>query len=184
VYCIVLCCAVQGKLGQLVQLIHSMSFITGGLASIMAAFRPQQDTLNSLAHAASTAADMVVQPGGMLASKQQQQQQWVVAGEAATALSVAAVAAEAEDDVTVDILIECVLAAVEELPVWESTDVEQVCLGGGVDFVLRCTEWLATHNAAQSRGVGWYRLTPYMRMGPAAPVGPCQSYYFACSLST
>lgn len=87
---------------------------------------------------------MVVQPGGMLASKQQQQQQWVVAGEAATALSVAAVAAEAEDDVTVDILIECVLAAVEELPVWESTDVEQVCVGGWILCCIAQNGWLHT----------------------------------------
>jgi hypothetical protein len=168
--------SVQGKLGQLVQLIHSMSFLTGGLASIMAAFRPQQDTLNSLAHAASTAADMAVQPGGMLASKQQLQQQWVVAGEAATALSVAAAAAEAEDDLTVDILIECVLAAVEELPVWESTDVEQV--GWGVEVGT------LAQNAAQSRGVWQPRGVPWMHIAPAAPAGPCQSYCFACAAST
>lgn len=68
----------QGRLGQLVQVIHSMSFLTGGLAGIMAAHQPPD------------------QP-------QQQQQQ-----------------------VTVDDLVTCVVAAVEELPVWESSDVEQV----------------------------------------------------------
>lgn len=103
---------------QLVQLIHSMSFLTGGLASIMAAFRPQQGSLN-LAHAASTAADLSA--GVVLASKQQQQQQWAAASEAA----VLAAAAD-EGPVTVDVLIGCVLATVDELPVWESTEVEQV----------------------------------------------------------
>lgn len=106
-------CALQGKLGQLVQLIQSMSFLTGGLAGMMAAFRPQQGSLNSLAHAGSTAAE--------LASKQQLQQQWAPTGEGA-----ALAATGDEGEVTVEVLIGCVLAAVEELPVWESTEVEQV----------------------------------------------------------
>lgn len=106
-------CALQGKLGQLVQLIQSMSFLTGGLAGMMAAFTPQQGSLNSLAHAGSTAAE--------LASKQQLQQQWAPAGE-----GVMLAATGDEGEMTVEVLIGCVLAAVEELPVWESTEVEQV----------------------------------------------------------
>lgn len=113
----------QGKLRQLVQLIHSMSFLTGGLASIMAAFKLEQLSTDLL-HADSSAADMSV--GVLLAGKQhsQQQQQQPLGADAAplaTALQPAAT------ELTVDILISCVLAAVEELPVWESTDVEQVC---------------------------------------------------------
>lgn len=127
----------QGKLGQLVQLIHSMSFLTGGLASIMAAFRPQQDAA-SLAHAPSSAAEMAAAAagGGLLASKQQQQQQWAGAGEAGALSAAAAAVGEEEGEVTVDVLIECVLAAVEELPVWESTDVEQVRPGWAGASVL------------------------------------------------
>jgi hypothetical protein len=108
----------QGKLGQLVQLIHSMSFLTGGLASIMAAFEPPQGISDvSLAATACSETDA----GMLLGSKEQQQQQWVAAGEAAKLA-----AAADEGEVTVDVLIGCVLAAVDELPVWESTDIEQV----------------------------------------------------------
>jgi hypothetical protein len=122
----------QGKLGQLVQLIQSMSFLTGGLASMMAAFRPQQGSLSSLAHTSSTAAELAA-ASGLLSSKQQLQQQWAAAGE-----GVVLAASVDEGDVTVEVLIGCVLAAVEELPVWESTEVEQVgangllcsCVGG------------------------------------------------------
>lgn len=125
----------QGKLGQLVQLIHSMCFLTGGLASIMAAFRPQQGFNSSLVHTASTAADLAA--GKQLTQQQQQPAGGggaAGAGEVAAASGAAAAAATAagvqqdssEDDVTVDVLIGCVLAAVEELPVWESTEMEQV----------------------------------------------------------
>lgn len=106
--------ASQGQLGQLVQLIHSMSFLTGGLASIMTAFKPAQSFI-SLAHTASNALDYET-----LHNSQQQ-------GAAPSAAGLdTSVAAEEGAELTVDILISCVLAAVEELPVWESTEVEQV----------------------------------------------------------
>lgn len=110
----------QGKLGQLVQLIHSMSFLTGGLASIMAAFKPQQGAVG-LVHAGSNAADSLQQ-------QQPQQQEEGLAGDAALSPAAAATAAalQGEGELTVEVLISCVLAAVEELPVWESTEVEQV----------------------------------------------------------
>jgi len=103
-----------------VQLIHSMSFLTGGLASIMAAFKPQQGSIG-LVHAASNAADSLQQ-------QQPQQQEEVPAGDAALSPAAAATAAalQGEGELTVEVLISCVLAAVEELPVWESTEVEQV----------------------------------------------------------
>lgn len=88
-------CAVQGKLVQLVQLIHSMAFLTGGLAAIMATSRP--------ANPASQ------QPNGLQG------------GSSSTA---SAAPQESEEELSVDVLLGCVLAAVEELPVWEGSDVE------------------------------------------------------------
>jgi hypothetical protein len=114
-----------------------MSFLTGGLASIMAAFEPPQGISDaSLAAATSTEADAA----RLLGSKEQQQQQWVAAGEAGKLA-----AAADEGEVTVDVLIGCVLATVDELPVWESTDIEQV---GALGRHGMCERWssLSHHN--------------------------------------
>lgn len=119
-----LCCApphpaplhhvcLQGKLCALVQLAHSMSFLTGGLAGIMAAYRP----------AAAAAAASQAPPG---ASKS------AMLEAAATPHAAAAAAAAAQpSELSVSSLMGAVAVAVDELPVWESPEVEQVGRGRG-----------------------------------------------------
>uniref|UniRef100_A0A383V6J0 RIC1 C-terminal alpha solenoid region domain-containing protein n=1 Tax=Tetradesmus obliquus TaxID=3088 RepID=A0A383V6J0_TETOB len=97
----------QGKLCALVQLAHSMSFLTGGLAGIMAAYRP----------AAAAAAASQAPPG---ASKS------AMLEAAATPHAAAAAAAAARpSELSVSSLMGAVAVAVDELPVWESPEVEQ-----------------------------------------------------------
>jgi hypothetical protein len=105
------CVLPQGKLCQLVQLVHSMSFLTGGLAGIMAAYRPA---------AASQAAS-----GGSTKSGPA-----MLEAAATPHAAAAAAAAAAPAPLSVESLMSAVGAAVDELPVWESPEVEQVGAAG------------------------------------------------------
>jgi hypothetical protein len=133
----------------------------------MAAFRPQQGSL-SLTHATSTAADP--------ASKQQQQQQWAAASEAA----VLAAAAD-EGPVTVDVLIGCVLATVDELPVWETTEVEQV--GAWVLVHCPCAVLCAVlqhKEASTMQLVSWSRYASSIIAAPGRISEACKSIRRPC----
>jgi hypothetical protein len=90
-----------------------MSFLTGGLAGIMAAYRP-----TPAAAAAATAQQAA--PGGSTRSKS------AMLEAAATPHAAAAAAAAAPAPLGVESLMSAVVVAVDELPVWESPEVEQV----------------------------------------------------------
>jgi hypothetical protein len=88
-----------------------MSFLTGGLAGIMAAYRPA---------AAAAAAANPSAPGASGRSKS------AMLEAAATPHAAAAAAAAAPAELSVGSLMSAVGVAVDELPVWESPEVEQV----------------------------------------------------------
>jgi hypothetical protein len=93
-----------------------MSFLTGGLAGIMAAYRPP---------AAAAAAASQGAPGTSSSSKPA-----VLEAAATPHAAAAAAAAAAPAELGVSSLMSAVVAAVDELPVWESPEVEQVGLAG------------------------------------------------------
>jgi hypothetical protein len=96
-----------------------MSFLTGGLAGIMAAYRPD----------AAAAAAQQPTPGGSTRSKS------AMLEAAATPHAAAAAAAAAPAALGVESLMSAVVVAVDELPVWESPEVEQV---GAMERAQQC----------------------------------------------
>jgi hypothetical protein len=110
-----------------------MSFLTGGLAGIMAAYRPTP-----------AAAAQQTTSGGSTMSKS------AMLEAAATPHAAAAAAAAAPAPLGVESLMSAVVVAVDELPVWESPEVEQV--GAAEAARQGCSRNLAAASVCQCAG--------------------------------
>lgn len=149
------CDALQGKLAQLSQLIQAMSFLPGGLASVMAAYRDaflrpaavaaaaaaaaatsstaKDSTSNSSAGKLTVRTTAAAKGSSMLGPDGTKH----AAGSATSGVNAGVVAGGAnaaaefeEPPPSVEELIGALAIAAQELPVWESTAVEQVCVWG------------------------------------------------------